>query len=53
MVDKDMQLFAVVDTWYKFAEYLVLELRALFVKREMAALAAVIAVSSVVIRHGS
>jgi len=51
MVDKDMQLFAVVDIWYKFAEYIALEFRTLFVKREMSALAAVIAVSRVVISH--
>ena len=53
MVDKDVELFAVVDPWYEFAEYIALEIRALFVKREMTALAAVVAVASAVIRHGS
>lgn len=51
MVDKDMQLFAVVDLWRELAEYLVLEFRALFVKRKVATLAAVIAVARVVIHH--
>ncbi|MFR2626235.1 MAG: hypothetical protein ACLS89_01105 [Collinsella sp.] len=51
MVDKDMQLLAVVDLWHVPAVYLALEFRALFVKREMAALAAVVVVSSGVICH--
>lgn len=51
MVDKDMQLFAVVDLWREFAEYLVLEFRALFIKREIASLAAVVVVASAVICH--
>ena len=51
MVDKDMQLFAVVDIWREFAEYIALEFRSLFIKREMAALAAVVVVASAVICH--
>ena len=51
MVDKDMQLFAVVDLWREFAEYIALEFRSLFVKCEIATLAAVTAVARAVIRH--
>lgn len=52
MVDKDMQLFAVVDTWYEFSEYIALEFRALFIKCKMATFATVVAVTSAVICHG-
>ena len=53
MVDKDMQLLAVIDFWHVSAVYLANEFRTLFVKREMAALATMVAIASVVIRHGS
>lgn len=53
MVDKDMQLLAVVDIWREFAEYFALEFCTLFIKLEMATLAAVVVVASAVIRHSS
>ena len=48
-----MQLLAVIDFWHVSAVHIAYEFRALFVKREMTALAAVVAVASAVIRHGS
>lgn len=48
-----MQLLAVIDFWHVSAVYLANEFCALFVKREIYAFVAVIAIASVVIRHDS